>query len=152
MESKRPYKTSKGYVMEYCPDHPRADKRGYVFSHIVAYENHIGTRVPEGYAVHHINGIKTDNDPSNLTMMPHGEHTILHHLGRKASKETREKISARSKERLSIPSNHPRFRPLDVESMKADRASGMTVKEVCQKYGICRATYYDKITNYRREK
>ena len=34
----RPYMTNKGYVMEYHPNHPRADKKGYVFAHIVAYE------------------------------------------------------------------------------------------------------------------
>ena len=84
----RPYITNCGYVMEYHPDHPRADKRGYVFAHIVAYENHAGERVPDGYVVHHINGIKTDNSPKNLVMLTREEHTILHHVGKKRSKET----------------------------------------------------------------
>ena len=148
----RPYITNCGYVMEYHPDHPRADKRGYVFAHIVAYENHAGERVPDGYVVHHINGIKTDNSPKNLVMLTREEHTILHHVGKKRSKETKAKLSSWAKERLKTPSNHPRYLPLDEEAIKADRASGLDVKQICQKYGISKYTYYKRITGYRRKK
>lgn len=148
----RPYITNDGYVMEYHPNHPRADKRGYVFAHIVAYESHTGERVPEGYVVHHINGIKTDNYPKNLVMLTREEHTILHHVGKKRSKETKAKLSSWAKERLSDPSKHPMFKPLDIEAIKKDRASGMDVKAICKKYGISKYTYYKRITGYRRKK
>ena len=148
----KPYITNGGYVMEYHPDHPRADKRGYVFAHIVAYEKHTGKKVPEGYVVHHINGIKTDNSPKNLTMLTREEHTILHHVGKKRSVETKGKLSKWAKERLTKPSNHPRYLPLDIEAIKADRASGLEVKEICRKYGISKYTYYTRITGYRRKK
>ncbi len=146
-----PYMTNKGYVMEYHPDHPRADKKGYVFAHIVAYEKHTGTKVPKGFAVHHINGIKTDNEPKNLIMLSVGEHSILHNKMRKHSEETKKKISARVKERLSVPSNHPKFLPLDIEAIKSDRTLGLTVSEICKKYGISKSTYYARITGYRRK-
>lgn len=148
----QPYITIKGYVMEYHPDHPRADKRGYVFGHIVAYENHTGKRVPEGYVVHHINGLKTDNSPQNLEMMSREEHTIFHHKGKKRSAETKKKLSTWAKERLTNPSNHPRYLPLDIEAIKIDRASGLSIKQICQKYGISKYTYYTRITGYRRKK
>lgn len=148
----RPYKTNKGYVMEYHPDHPRADKNGYVFAHIVAYEKHTGTIVPGGFVVHHINGLKTDNSPQNLAMITREEHTILHHIGKKRSKETKARLSAWAKARLSDPTNHPRFLPLDIDAIKSDRASGLSVSEVCKKYGISRYTYYTRIRGYRRKK
>jgi hypothetical protein len=143
--------TKHGYIMEYHPDHPRADKKGYVFAHIVAYERHTGTTVPEGFVVHHINGLKADNSPQNLAMITREEHTVLHHIGRKRSKETKAKISARAKVRLSDPTNHPRFLSLDIEAIKTDRASGLSVVQVCRKYGISKYTYYTRITGYRRK-
>lgn len=147
-----PYITRRGYVMEYHPEHPRADSRGYVFAHIVAYEKHNGTRVPDGFVVHHINGVKTDNNHANLMMMPFGEHTAFHNKQRKMSAEAKAKISAKSKARLSDPSNHPLFLTLDVASIKTDRASGLSVKDICSKYGISKYTYYTRITGYRRKK
>ena len=152
MTLRQPYITTKGYVMEYHPDHPRSDKNGYVFAHIVAYENHTGPKVPDGYVVHHANGTKTDNSPQNLVMMTRKEHTIFHHKGRKRSEETKKKLSTWAKERLSDPSKHPKFIPLDTEAIKKDRASGMDVKSICEKYGICQYTYYKRITGYRRKK
>lgn len=147
-----PYLTNKGYVMEYHPGHPRADKKGYVFAHIVAYEKHTGTKVPTGFAIHHVNGIKTDNNPENLIMLSVGEHSILHNKMRKHSEETKSKISAKAKARLSDPSKHPLFIPLDIEAIKKDRSAGMKVSEICQKYGISEYTYYKRITGYRRKK
>ena len=148
----KPQMTRKGYVLEYHPEHHRADKGGFVFAHIIAYEKHTGTIVPDGFVVHHINGVKTDNAPENLKMMTTGEHTRLHNKLRRHSEETKSKISAKSKARLSDPSKHPRFLPLDIEAIKADRSSGMEVKQVCKKYGICEYTYYSRIKGYRRKK
>jgi predicted DNA-binding protein (UPF0251 family) len=148
----QPYMTNKGYVMEYHPEHPRANKRGYVFAHIVAYEKHTGSGIPDDCVVHHINGVKTDNAPQNLVLMTRKDHTIFHHTGQKRSEETKEKISKWAKERLRVPSNHPMFLPLDIEAIKLDHALGMSVKQICKKYGISRYTYYSRITGYRRKK
>jgi hypothetical protein len=137
--------------MEYHPDHHRSDKKGYVFAHIVAYEKHTGTIVPDGYVVHHANGKKTDNSPQNLVMMTRKEHTIFHHTGSKRSEETKRKLSEWAKERLSDPSRHPMFIPLDIEAIKKDREAGMVVKDICKKYGISEYTYYTRVTGYRRK-
>lgn len=148
----KPYKTRQGYVMEYHPDHPRADKRGFVFAHIIAYEKFKGTRVPDGYVIHHINGLKADNRPENLAMLSVGEHTAMHNILRKPTAETKKKISIKTKERLKDPMNHPRYLPLDIDAINSDRALGMSVKQICQKHGISRYTYYSRITGYRRKK
>lgn len=152
MATRQPYVNNSGYILEYQPDHPRSDGSGYVLAHIAAYERYTGTRVPIECVVHHINGIKTDNDPQNLVMMTKKEHTILHHTGKKRSEETKRKLSTWAKERLSDPSRHPLFRPLDIESMKKDRTAGMGVMEICKKYGISKYTYYTRVTGYRRKK
>lgn len=151
MGVRKPYKTRKGYLVEYHPGHHHADNRGRVFAHIVAYENHTGVTVPDGYVVHHINGIKTDNRPENLMMMTSSEHTAMHNSMRKLSDETKAKMTAKAKERLSNPSNHPCYLSLDVEAIKADRLSGLTVKQICEKYNICKNTYYSRTEGYRRK-
>lgn len=39
--------------------------------------------IPEGYDVHHIDHDKTNDDISNLTILPKCDHNSYHHLGRK---------------------------------------------------------------------
>jgi hypothetical protein len=148
----QPHLTGSGYVEEYHPEHHRANKKGYALAHIVVYEKYYNIKVPEGYVVHHINCIKSDNRPENLAMMTREAHTILHHVGKKRSAETKEKLSRWAKERLSDPTNHPLYLELDEEAIKQDRASGLEVKEICRKYGISKYTYYTRITGYRRKK
>ena len=54
------------YIKVYKPYHYRADKKGYVFEHILNWENFNAMSLPEGYIVHHLNGVKDDNRPKNL--------------------------------------------------------------------------------------
>lgn len=71
-------KTSRGYNLVLCPDHHRADSRGYVLEHILVFETETGISVPAGCCIHHLNGIKDDNRIENLCMMTHSAHTTLH--------------------------------------------------------------------------
>lgn len=142
--------TQKGYIVVFLPDHPRADVNGYVFEHIVVWEEANGHPVGDGYCIHHINGIKDDNRPENLVRMTFGEHTIFHHTGKKRSAESRKKQSEIAKERFAKKENHPFFKPIDVEKMIAFRDEGHTVKEVCEKYGITKRTFYNKIYEYEK--
>lgn len=68
---------SAGYVLIWKPDHPRAS-RGRVFEHIVVMEEQIGRSLLPGEFVHHKDGNKTNNDPSNLVILSNEEHATLH--------------------------------------------------------------------------
>lgn len=84
--------TNKGYRQVLMPEHPRADKSGYVMEHILVWEKETGFSVPSGCCIHHLNGDKADNRIENLCLMSFGAHTILHHTGKRLSEQTKEKI------------------------------------------------------------
>lgn len=65
---------NRGYVYVLSPDHPRANSAGYAPEHILIWERTHNKPLPEGWVVHHLNGIKMDNRPSNLRGMPKRQH------------------------------------------------------------------------------
>ena len=66
-----------GYRKLWKPEHPRANKQGYVFEHIMVWEKTHGKPVPKGWVVHHFNAVKTDNRPENLVAMSRAAHRDL---------------------------------------------------------------------------
>ena len=66
--------STSGYYRIYKPDHHRADKRGYVYEHIVIWEEANGRKLRKDEMVHHLNGIKIDNRPLNLLALRKEEH------------------------------------------------------------------------------
>lgn len=76
-------KHSKGYVLLQKPEHPKADKDGYVFEHIIVAENIVGYFLPEHAVVHHINGNRSDNSHINLVICNDmSYHFLLHNRER----------------------------------------------------------------------
>ncbi|HPM01479.1 MAG TPA: HNH endonuclease signature motif containing protein [Candidatus Cloacimonadota bacterium] len=51
---------------------------GWHYTHRTVAEKKMGGPVYNGYEVHHINGNKTDNRPSNLTVVSSSEHHKIH--------------------------------------------------------------------------
>lgn len=47
-----------GYVLILMPSHKRASPSGYVYEHILVWEQAHGRPLPKGWIVHHLNGIK----------------------------------------------------------------------------------------------
>ena len=82
LDNKRTYKTSyqtQGYMLIRKPEHPNANKSGYVYEHIyVALEKYGLEKLPSGFCVHHINENKLDNRKDNLVLCTNSKHGYYH--------------------------------------------------------------------------
>jgi len=67
-----------GYILVYVPDHPRADRSGYVKRCELHYEAYTGLRLKYGQFLHHVDGNRENDDPRNLVVMTRSEHAKLH--------------------------------------------------------------------------
>lgn len=74
--------TTQGYVQIMCKDHfnawPSMQGR-YKLEHRVIMEKHLQRPLLYSEHVHHLNGIKTDNRLSNLSLISSSDHSYLHH-------------------------------------------------------------------------
>lgn len=67
-----------GYVKVWLPEHPRAIS-GYVYEHVVVVERAISRQILPPIVVHHVDRVRTNNQPSNLCVLQDsGEHARLH--------------------------------------------------------------------------
>lgn len=67
-----------GYYYVLMPDHPNANKSGYVAEHILVATNQRGRPLSDGECVHHVNLNKHDNRPENLVIVLRQTHAIWH--------------------------------------------------------------------------
>lgn len=86
-------KDARGYILVRIENHHRTDKSGYVKEHIYIWEKVHNKKLPKGWVIHHINGIKDDNRPENLMAMKPGSHAKLVEPYKKRIRELELEIS-----------------------------------------------------------
>lgn len=69
----RKHTAANGYVYVYNPENKRF-KRGIMTEHQIVWESSHHKKLPNGWIIHHLNGIRNDNRPQNLMAMPKRSH------------------------------------------------------------------------------
>lgn len=78
-----------GYRLVYEPDHLSSmtskNWNGWIYEHILVAEEIMGRQLLENEEVHHLDGYRDNNDPSNLLVLYKCQHAKLHSWLRKGT-------------------------------------------------------------------
>jgi len=131
-----------GYVMVHAPEHLNANERGYVYEHRFVMSGLINRALYPDEDVHHIDENRSNNDPSNLMLIRHCDHMILHNTGSKLFTDI-EKMDVEIKSQGFYAKKRIGRSKLTDDQWKelyADYASGIFfIKDLVKKYGISQA-------------
>ena len=123
-------KTSKGYYALFLPDHPSSSRCGVVMEHRYVMEKALGIILPKKFAVHHINGDKTDNRIDNLAIMTQSAHSILH------NKNSRKYLKG---------DDHPNYKKIDMDRIHRLQEDGYSVPKISKATGISQYKIYKEL-------
>ena len=85
--------SSHGYVLVHNKTHPRSFGSGYVYEHILVAEKMLGRFLKKQEIVHHKDGDKKNNKPSNLVVCKNiAEHKLLHRKNKDMRKPNEKNI------------------------------------------------------------
>src|SRR3990167_1747276 len=79
--AKHSYNDGYGYIMIYCPHHPKINKKKpYIREHRLIMEKHIGRFLHKEEVIHNIDGNRSNNSVENLELLPnHSIHMKMKH-------------------------------------------------------------------------
>ena len=92
-------KTNHGYIKLYRPENPMADKRGEVYEHRLVMSEILGRPLETWEIIHHKDGNRANNHPSNLELHPSSEHITITRL----QNRVKQLESLLSKNQIDIP-------------------------------------------------
>lgn len=93
-----------GYVLLWMPNHPEANRHGYVREHRIVMERILGRPMSRGEVVHHKNDDRSDNRPENLQLFASNAEHLSATLTGQFSRESRSlPPSTRKKSRKGDP-------------------------------------------------
>lgn len=126
-----------GYKYVYAPHHPHTNTKGYFYEHILVAEEMVGHLLDHGEVVHHIDGNRKNNNPSNLMIFASNADHIAFHGGR----EIYEKDGlwyAKEKEVLPPkPRKYPFVSDEEIQQMIEDLVKyGGNFSKVSKKYNV----------------
>jgi len=61
------------------PEHPQAQKQGYILEHILVAEGIIGKHLSAKTVIHHVDGNRQNNSPNNLVICEDNNYHLLLH-------------------------------------------------------------------------
>lgn len=72
--------TRQGYVLVWLPEHPQANRHGYVWRHRLVMEKRLGRYLTRQEVVHHVNGVPGDDRDENLQLFACNADHLRHEL------------------------------------------------------------------------
>ena len=72
------HKDKRGYVYILKPEHPNANKQGYIREHRYIVSMYLGRPLRDNEEIHHINGNRSENNIGNLQLIDKRTHGLIH--------------------------------------------------------------------------